>query len=197
MSGILDNVLGTLLNDEVSGKMADNLGVEKTKAKTALASAVPILMQALKRNASTPEGEKSLEHALEKDHSSSILDNVSGYVEKPNTSEGSKILDHILGSKRNTVEEYVSKDSGLPTSIVDKLLSSATPILMGALAGKKGTSNSGIGSILNNVSGEIKEKASPDEQNFIEKLLDQNNDGNIMDDVTKIGTSLLGKFFNK
>lgn len=197
MSGLLDNVLGTLMKDEVTGKMAESLGLEKSQAQSALASAVPILMQAMSRNASTPEGERSLENALKKDHSGGLLDNLSGYLSNPNTSEGSKILDHVLGNKRNNVEKYVSNDSGLSSGMVGSLLSTAAPIIMGALAGKQNNSSSGIGSILSGITGEMQNNASSKEQSIIEQLLDQDNDGSIIDDVANLGMSFLGKMFKK
>lgn len=197
MSGLLDSVLGTLMKDEVTNKMANSLGMEKSKAQSALASAVPILMQAMSRNASTPEGERSLENALRKDHSGNILENISGYLDKPNTSEGSKILDHILGGKRNNVEKYVSNDSGLSSGMVGNLLSAAAPIIMGALAGKQSNSNSGVGSLLSGITGEMQNSGSTKEQSIIEQLLDQDNDGSIVDDVANLGMSFLGKMFRK
>lgn len=197
MSGLLDSVLGTLMKDEVTDQMANSLGLEKSKAQSALASAVPILMQALNKNASTPEGAQSLENALKKDHSGGVLENISGYLSNPNTSEGSKILDHILGSKRGNVEKYVSNDSGLSSGMVGNLLSAAAPILMGALAGKQSNSNSGIGSLLSGITGEMQNSGSTKEQSIIEQLLDQDNDGSIMDDVANMGMSFLGKMFKK
>lgn len=197
MSGLLDNVLGTLMKDEVTSKMADSLGLEKSKAQSALASAIPILMQAMSRNASTPEGERSLQTALQKDHSGGILENISGYLSSPKTSEGSKILDHILGNKRSNVEKYVSEDSGLSSGMVGSLLSTAAPIIMGALAGKQSNSNSGIGSLLGSITGEMRNNASSKEQSIIEQLIDQDNDGSIMDDVANLGMSFLGKMFKK
>lgn len=197
MAGLLDSVLGTLMNDEVTDKMANSLGMEKSQAQSALASAVPILMQAMRRNASTPEGESSLQNALQKDHSGNLLENISGYLDNPKTSEGSKILDHILGNKRANVEKYVSNDSGLSSGMVGSLLSTAAPILMGALAGKQSSSNSGIGSILSGLTGEMQGSSSSKEQSIIEQLLDQDNDGSIIDDVANLGMSFLGKMFKK
>ncbi|PVX52203.1 uncharacterized protein DUF937 [Balneicella halophila] len=197
MSGLLDNVLGTLMQDQATEKMASKFGVEKSQAQSALATALPIIMQAMKRNASTPEGERALENALQKDHSPSILENITDYLEQPNTSEGSKILDHVLGGKRSTVEQFVSKDSGISSGIVDKLLSAAAPVIMGALAGKKQNSNTNVGNILDSITGEMHTRTSSKEQTIIEKLLDQDNDGSIMDDVADIGKSLLGNMFKK
>lgn len=196
MSGLLDNVLGTLMQEKVTEKIADNFGIEKSKAQTVLSTALPILMQALKKNASTPEGEKRLDNVLEKDHDPSIIDNVTDYLSNPKTDEGNKILNHILGGKRKTVEQLVANDSGLDSGMVGNLLSTAAPILMGALASTKKNSNNNIGNILGEITGEMQNKSGKD-QNMIEKLLDQNNDGSIVDDITNMGTSLLGNMFKK
>ncbi len=197
MSGLLNSVLGTLMQDGVTEQMANKLGLEKNQAQSALASAVPILMQALSKNASTPEGANALESALKRDHDGSILDNLSGYLESPKTDEGSKILNHILGEKRATVEQYVGKSSGLSTGSVGSLLSSVAPLIMGALAGKNNNSSSGIGSLLSGITNEIQGAGSGKEQSIIEQLLDRDNDGSIIDDVADMGMSFLGKMFKK
>ncbi len=197
MSGLLNSVLGTLMQDGVTEQISNKLGLEKNQAQSALASAVPILMKALSKNASTPEGANALENALKRDHDDSVLDNLSGYLENPKTDEGSKIINHILGKKRTPVEQYVSKSSGLSTSSVDSLLSSVAPLIMGALAGKNKSSSSNIGSILSGVTNEIERADSGKEQSIIEQLLDRDNDGSIIDDVTDMGMSFLGKVLKK
>ncbi len=198
MSGLLDGLLGNLMQGDATEKMAGKLGIESSQAKSALAGAVPILMQALNRNASTPEGASALENALKKDHSEgNVLDNLTGYLDNPKTSEGSKILDHILGDKRSNVEKHIGATSGLASDKVSGLLSMVAPLIMNSLAGKQSASKSGIGDVLSSVVGEVNKGTSGKEQGLIANLLDRDNDGDVMDDIADMGGSLLGKMLKK
>jgi hypothetical protein len=45
-----------------------------------MSMAIPILVSALNRNASSPTGRQSLENAINRDHDGGILDNIGGYL---------------------------------------------------------------------------------------------------------------------
>ncbi len=195
MTGLLDSVLGALMNDEVTGQVANKLGLEKTQAQSALTTALPILMQALNKNAATPEGANALENALQK-HQGGI-GNVIELLTDSKASEGNKILNHILGEKRNNVEKFVGKNSGISSDIVGNLLSMVAPLLMKSLAGKQSSMGAGISSLLGGITGEIQKAGNDKEQSLIEKLLDRDNDGSILDDIADIGMSFLGKSLKK
>ncbi len=196
MSGLLDSVLGTVMQGDTVEKLANKLGMDKNQAQSALTSALPILMQAMNKKAATPEGASALENALPKDENGNIVDNVSGLLEQPNTAEeGGKIVNELLGDKKALVEQHISQDSGLSSDMVSGLLSNVAPMLMGFLGGQSNSTGGGIGSLLSGITGEMQSSGAGKDQNFIEKLLDQNNDGNVMDDVAKLGMSAMGKMF--
>lgn len=59
---------------------------------------IPALLQALEKNAKSKEGAESLANALE-NHKDDEVEDVKGFLNKVNTDEGDKILQHILGGK--------------------------------------------------------------------------------------------------
>ena len=67
----------------------------------------------LAKNVGTKEWAQWLMGALTKDHDGSILDNVGSLFSEPKQQEWNKILDHILGNKKDVIETQIGKDTGL------------------------------------------------------------------------------------
>ena len=104
------------------------------------------------------------------------------------------ILSHVLGNRQGQVENAIGKTSGLNASQISQILAIVAPIVMGYLGKEKkeqGLDASGLSSLLGGLVGGAA-KTNQREMSTIEKLLDQNGDGNAMDDVMNIGSKLLG-----
>ncbi|MCK0179331.1 DUF937 domain-containing protein [Flavobacteriaceae bacterium S0862] len=187
MSGILDLLNSDLGKTIISG-VSNQTGQDQNKTGDVLTMALPVLMQAMKRNAATPEGAQGLLGALENKHDGSILDNLGGLfgdsVSNDVMDDGGKILGHVLGSKQRNVENALSQKSGMDTGSVAQILKVAAPILMGVLGKQKRQqqveSPSGIEGLLG---GLLKGNSPQQEQSFLESMLDANGDGSIIDDV--------------
>ena len=107
---------------------------------------------------------------------------------------GEAILGHILGGKRNSVQNGLSKASGLDLGMIAKLLPILAPIVMrvlGRTQRQKGLDAGGLSDFLTGERRQV-EKRAPEIGGVLGSLLDTNNDGQVVDDVMKIGTSLLG-----
>ncbi len=198
----MENILGAILGQidprslEVISRQAN---VTPDKAKNALASAIPILMNALAKNSSTPEGAAALQNAVARDHNGSLLNNLGALLGNQEViSDGAGILNHVLGNQRQNVEQYISKDAGLSSASVGKILEMAAPILMGFLGKKSsgGVNTSIIGELLKTYL-KVEKKQSPQSQSVINQILDRNNDGNVMDDIADLGMSFLGRMMKK
>ena len=126
--------------------------------------------------------------ALGGKHDGSILDNLGGLfnggVDDDVQQDGEGILGHILGNSRPNVENALSQKSGMDAGSVAQILKVAAPILMGVLGKQTRQSNvsdsSGLGSLLGGMMGS---QSAPQDQSFIESLLDADGDGSIIDDV--------------
>ncbi|HER08021.1 MAG TPA: DUF937 domain-containing protein [Bacteroides sp.] len=184
------------LDDNSLQKISQKANASPTQAQSALASAIPILMNALAKNSSTREGKAALQNAVKKDHDGSLLDNLGDFLNNPESANGSGILKHVLGSKRQNVEQYISKDTGLSGESASKILEIAAPLVMGLLGKKSSGSGSAISGLLNSYLKTEKKQATQS-HSVINQLLDRDNDGNVMDDVSELGMSFLGKFLKR
>ena len=187
MSGILD-LLNTDLGKSIISGVAGQTGQDESKTSSVLTMALPVLMQAMKRNAATPQGAEGLMSALSSKHDGSILDNLGGLfgggVDSNVLDDGGKILGHVLGGKQQHVENALSQKSGIDAGSVAQILKVAAPILMGVLGNqaKKQNVNSSKG-IEDLLGGLIGGSSSNNEQSFLESILDADGDGSIIDDV--------------
>ncbi len=190
MEDILKSILSKL-DDNSLQAISQKANASPDKAKSAMAAAIPILMNALARNSKSAEGASSLQNAIKKDHDGSLLDNLGGFLNNPESANGAGILKHVLGGKRQNVEQYISKDSGLSGDSVGKILEMAAPLVMGYLGkSSKGGDGNALGSVINSYL-KTEKKQAPKSQSVINQLLDQNNDGSIIDDIARMGMSFL------
>jgi len=211
MAGILD-LLNSDLGKTIVNGVAGSTGTDTSKTSSVLTMALPVLMKAMQRNASTPQGAEGLMSALSGKHNGGILNNLSGLfgggVDDNVKQDGEKILSHVLGAKQQGVEKIIGEKSGLDASSVANILKVAAPILMGVLGNQAKqqnvSSSNGIGDLLGGMLGG---SSAQKEQSFLESILDADGDGSIVDDVagmvlgnaSKKGGigSLLGGLFGK
>lgn len=188
MSGILD-----LLNSEAGRQIV--LGVSQEtkqpadKTASVLQMALPLLMGAMKRNASTPEGAAGLLGALNSKHDGSILDNLGGLfgggVNEEVKQDGMGILGHVLGGSQGNVANALSQKSGMDSQSVMNILQIAAPLILGYLGKQKQQQNvqspDALGGLLGGLLGGGKKQQK--QQSLIESILDGDNDGSIVDDL--------------
>ena len=187
MSGILDLLNSDLGKTIVSG-VAGQTKQPENKTQDVLTMALPVLMQAMKRNASTPQGAEGLLGALNSKHDGSILENLgglfSGGVDSNVLDDGGKILGHVLGGKQKNVENALSQQSGIDAGSVAQILKVAAPILMGVLGNQAKQQNvNSQGGLEGLLGGLLKGNSPQNEQSFLESILDADGDGSIIDDV--------------
>ena len=120
--------------------------------------------------------------------------------------DGNKILGHVFGNHQQNVQNVLSKQSGVDVSTVGQILKMAAPVVMGVLGKQQRQSALSDASGLTNMLGSlIGGSFNNDKQSFFESILDADNDGSIIDDVSDVmlGKSnstiggILGKLFNK
>ncbi len=203
MAGILDLLNSDLGKTIISG-VAGSTGQNQEQTGGLLSMALPVLMKAMERNASTSQGAEGLMSAISGKHDGNILDNLGsvfgGGVDDGVKQDGSKILGHILGNKQSGVEQVLGQKSGMDTGAVGDILKVAAPILMGVL-GKQASQNNissagDISGLLGGLLGGASNSGSvTQEQTFLEKMLDSDGDGSVIDDVAGmvLGQATKGK----
>ena len=189
MSGLLD-----LLNSDLGKQLISGVSNEThqpaDKTASVLQMGLPILMGAMKRNASSADGAAGLLGALNGKHDGSILDNLGGLfgggVDDSVKQDGAGILGHVLGGSQGNVANALSQKSGMDSSSVMQILQVAAPILLGFLGKQQRQQNVQSPDALSGLLGGLMGGAGQQQQkqqSLIESLLDGDNDGSIIDDV--------------
>src|SRR5690606_3748879 len=186
MASILDLLSSDLGKQLISGASAQT-GQSTDKTANVLSMALPVILAAMQRNASTPQGAQSLNNALDDSrHDGSILDQLGGLLGGSGDSnllnDGAGILSHVLGGNQEKVAQNISKTSGVDANSVAQIIKMAAPILMGVLGSQKRKDNVGEGGI-GDLLGLVLGKNTNHDRSLIETMLDADGDGSVMDDV--------------
>lgn len=194
---VLDLLTQQLGDDNVLSRLSNQIGADKKSTAAAVSGALPMLLGALSQNTQQSNGAQSLLGALDRDHDGSILDDIAGFLgNNPLTQgNGSGILGHILGGRQAQAENSLSKVSGLGAGQIGQLLTMLAPIVMSALAKSRQGSNldaNGLNDMLQNDRQRVEQMGGGGLGGMLGKLLDQDGDGDVMDDVAQMGAGLLG-----
>lgn len=204
MPNLMDLLQGEL-GDSLLGHLSNAAGTQdRNQTSVAAKGAMNILMNALTKNASAPGGLSALSSALDRDHDGSILDDVVGMMagqrQPQNTSmlNGAGILKHVLGGRQNNAIDMIAQMSGLNQNSSAQILTQLAPLVMGMIGKQKKQNNydeQALGQFLNQSRDTYRQQNN--DSSIIEKLLDRDGDGNVMDDIAQIGLKNLGRFFGK
>lgn len=183
------DLLNSDMGKQIISGVSSQTNQSADKTSSVLSMALPVLMGAMKRNASSPQGAEGLLGALSGKHDGSILDNLGGLfgggVDQDVMDDGAGILGHVLGGSQSNVTNAISQKSGVDAGSVGNILKMAAPILLGFL-GKQSreqnvNSSSGLDGLLGGLMGGG--SSQPKQQSMIESLLDGDGDGSVLDDV--------------
>ena len=186
---ILQQRLGGQAVEQISRKLGSDPGT----TGNAIDAALPLLLAAVARNASTGAQAKSLDTAVSQDHDGSVLDDVPGYLNRAETGPGAGILRHVLGGNQQTVEHGLSQTTGLDAGKAGQLLIMLAPLVMGALGRAKQERGLDAGGLSNLLAGERENlnQSAPGVMGMLGRFLDRDGDGSVIDDVG----GMLGKTF--
>ena len=189
------NAITQIITQQLGGSaartIAQRFGISETTANTAIQMAVPLIVTALARNASQPQEAKNLHQAVATDHDGSILDNVTGYLQNPQSANGAGILGHVFGGQQPAIENNLAQATGMDQSSAGGLLATLAPLVMGSLGKaqqQNGLDASGLSDLLNSQQQEAQANA-PGAMGMLSSLLDQNKDGSSMDDLQRMAAS--------
>lgn len=199
MSTLLESLAQSLGGSDAVGKISDQIGADQQETANAVGVALPALLEALRRNAASPEGANALLGALKRDHDDdSILDRVSDFFggsDQQKDAAPSRMLDHIFGGKRERVEAGVSQASGLKQAASGQLMKMLAPMVMAAVAKQVASRKLDSGQLGGYLEQE-KQQLEVKEKKFslLGKFMDQDGDGDFdFSDVAKLGAGMLFK----
>ncbi len=202
----LMDMLTQTLGTTAVNHMAQKMGVDSKLTRAAISLAVPMLIKSLAKNASSKEGARSLNNALERDHDGSLLDNLTGFLDgnrqsqQQKATDGAGILRHLLGDRRSNVEQVISRDTGLDSNTTQGLLETLAPIVLGQLGKQKREKNLDdfdIAMLLKDEERRQELEQTPEQRGFIGSLLDKDGDGKIDADIAQKGLGILSSLFGR
>ncbi|MEM7651667.1 MAG: DUF937 domain-containing protein [Pseudomonadota bacterium] len=194
----LMDLIVSQLGQQGIGHLGQQLGVGEGDVQKALPGALAMLTGGLETNARREGGAESLLSALDRDHDGSILDDIGGLLGGGQAqSQGDGILKHVLGDRRETAANALSQTSGLGTGQAGDLLKMLAPVVMGALGRQKREQGLGATDLASMLGGERQqmERDLPQEQSMLTRILDADGDGSAVDDIARMGMSVLGGLF--
>lgn len=133
---LLNMIAGQLNDPKVLEQLGKNAGAQPKQAQQVTQNALPMLLSALQQNASTPEGAKSLDKALE-EHKNDQVGDLQKFFQNVDTNDGSKILQHIFSGKNEAVQVDLAQKAGLDQRQVSGLLTQLAPLVLGMLGNQK------------------------------------------------------------
>jgi len=163
MSGILD-LLNSEMGQELISGAGKQMGLDSKSTTSALSTAMPLILGALKNNSNSAEGSAQLLGALNSPaHSGGArVENVSSIlggdsIDQDVLDDGANILGHVFGGQESNAANALSKSSGLDMKSAMNMLKVAAPFIMSYL-GKQTKENNvsesgGLGDMLGGLLG--------------------------------------------
>ncbi|WP_457609708.1 DUF937 domain-containing protein [Lutibacter sp.] len=183
MAGLLDLLNSDIGKTLISGA-SQQLGQKEAKTTSALSTALPLILGAMKNNASTPQGSEGLLSALSGKHDGSILDNLGSALGSNDVlSDGAGILNHVFSGKEQNVAQAVSVKSGMDLGSAMNLLKMAAPVIMGVIGKQSKQQNINDSNGIEGLLGGLLGSGAQKEQSLVTQLLDADGDGSIIDDI--------------
>jgi hypothetical protein len=189
------NAITQMITQQLSGgavrTIAQRFGVSESQANAAVQIGVPLILTAMARNASQPQGAESLHQAINNDHDGSIFNNLMGYLGNPQSANGAGILGHVFGPQQPTIENNLAQATGMDQTSAGGLLATIAPMVMGAVGQtqqQNGLDASGLSNLLNSQQQQAQANA-PGVMGMLGSMLDQNQDGSAVDDLQRMAAN--------
>ena len=163
MPNFIEELLGSV-GPDVAQQLSSTLGIDQNTASQILPQVAPMILGGLKRQMEQHGGAPRVDHILNKYGSASVLDDVAGlfgrHVQNQNPDPR---LGGLLGDSGVEAANVLSQNFNLDKNTAMRIIPMLAPIILGFLTRQRDTG--GMGS------------------NGIAALIDQNGDGNVLDDV--------------
>lgn len=117
-------------------QLGKSAGARPDQVEQLTKTALPTLLKTLQQNASSPDGAKSLDKAID-EHKDDKVDDIFGFLQNVDTKDGEKMLQHIFSGKKGAVESELAKKTGLNNSQVSTMLTQLAPLVLGTLGNQK------------------------------------------------------------
>lgn len=165
--------------------LAQKFGVSDSQATSAVSALLPALLSGMQRNVQQPNGFEGLLNALSDGHHQRYVDQDDVVFQEDTVREGNGILGHLLGSK--DVSRQVASRAAAQTGVGEDVLKQMLPVVATMLMGSLSKQTQG-GRTMAAASGG---QGAPGLLGMLTPLLDQNQDGSVVDDVFRFASGFL------
>lgn len=169
-------------NPALIGQVASQLGVSQGDVTRGLEQLVPAVGRGVRNSAARPGGLDALDGALSRGQHGRYLDDPANLSKPESLADGNAILGHIFGSKDSSrnVAGYAAEQSGLDSGMLRQLLPVVASVVMAALAKGREAPDVPYGG-----------NAQGPQLSGLERFLDFDGDGSMMDDVLNLAKKFL------
>ncbi len=199
MSALTDDIFSELSGAPLQ-RISGQLGAGQAQTASAVAAALPMILGALGRNASQPQGAEALLGALGRDHAGSggigdVLGAVLGGQQTRQT-DGLGQLGHIFGGQLPRAQAGLGQATGLGGDKAQALLRILAPIVMTYLARRVGGGGAraeprALGEMLGREATEARQEGGLG-GGLLGAVLDQDGDGQVdLGDLFKLGSGMM------
>jgi hypothetical protein len=167
----IDDILANIPIDS----LADQLGVDRATAESAVREALPALVGGMQANASDPQGAASLASAVQS-HSPQLVEGGVN-LDDVDTDDGEKIVGHVFGENTGAVAQTLGGNLGGNGDLVRKLLPILAPIVLSYLSQRmrggdaQPTAQGGINDLLGSILGGLGGNQGPSQGGSILDML--------------------------
>ena len=134
----ITNILGALTGNDAIDAISKTLKIDSKQVSSVITAALPSLLGAMQKNASSQAGAASLAEAL--GYHAGNAGNIINNLKSADLTDGGKILSHIFGGNLSSVLGGISKNTGVTSNAIGSILASIAPSLL-ALLGKRQQGN--------------------------------------------------------
>ena len=205
MASLTDDLFSQLSGPALQ-QISQQLGTGQAQTAGAISAALPMILGAMGRNASQPQGAEALFGALGRDHNAGgglgdILGAVLGGQQSRQT-DGLGQLGHIFGGQLPRAEAGLGQATGLGNDKAQMLLQILAPIVLAFLAKQMFQNRGGaaqpqdptaqlLGSILGQEQQQVRQQGGLG-GGLLGAVLDQDGDGQLgLGDLLKIGAGAM------
>ena len=134
MSGITDIVQQQLTGGALQ-QISNELGLDPAATQRAVTAALPVVLGGMAKHASNPTAAAAIHQEADNHSTPADMTTISNILSRPGGAGG--LLTTILGANQQTVQNGVSRASGLDLQTAARLVAMIAPIVLAAISNKK------------------------------------------------------------
>lgn len=172
MPTLVEEIIGAL-GPQVAQQMSSHLGIDRDTAAQILPQVVPLVLGGLKRQMEQRGGAPRVDHILNKYGNPDVLNDIGGlFGMQMRNQNADPRLGGLLGESGVQAAGQIAQRFGLNMETAMKIIPMLAPLILGLLTQKRDAGGAG--------------------SQGLAALLDQDGDGNILDDVASFFMRGLG-----